>query len=203
MCGLLLATLGAACSRAAVDRPQAEYDSETGRIRRLSFDFNRNGRNDALSIMDGTRIDHVELDFDEDGKVDRWDFYRGGQSLQSVGLSSLNDGVMDSQAIYGPRGELVRIEASSTRDGRFDRVEFYEAAALVRSEEDRNGDGRTDKWETYRPNTNTAPNEPPYVIASVAFDDSGRGIPQRRLVYGENGRTLRVEDLSAGNEFTK
>ena len=56
-----------------------------------------------------------------------------------------------------------------------------------------NGDGRPDKWETYRPNTDTTPNEPPYVIASVAFDDSGSGTPQRRLVYDENQRSVRIE----------
>jgi hypothetical protein len=192
-CGFLLATLGAACSRAVVDQPRAEYDRETGRVRRITFDFNRNGHNDAVSIMDGTHIDHIELDFDEDGKVDRWDFYKGGPSLLYAGLSRLKDGVMDSRAFYGPAGELVRIEVSTARDGRFNRVEFYDAGTLVRSEEDTNGDGRPDKWETYRPNTDTTPNEPPYVIASVAFDDSGSGTPQRRLVYDENRRTVRVE----------
>ena len=200
ICGFLLATLGAACSRAAVEQPRAEYDRETGRVRRLTFDFNRNGHNDAVSIMDGTHIDHIELDFDEDGKVDRWDFYLGGPSLQYVGLSRLKDGVMDSRAFYGPAGELVRIEVSTARDGRFNRVEFYDAGTLVRSEEDTNGDGRPDKWETYRPNPDTTPNEPPYVIASVAFDDSGSGTPQRRLVYDENRRSVRVEYPPAGHK---
>ena len=200
MCGLLLATLGAACSRTAGDQPRAEYDRETGRVRRLTFDFNRNGHNDAVSIMDGTHIDHVELDFDEDGKVDRWDFYKGGPSLLYAGLSRLKDGVMDSRAFYGPAGELVRIEVSTRRDGRFNRVEFYDGGTLVRSEEDTNGDGRPDKWETYRPNTDTTPNEPPYVVASVAFDDSGSGTPQRRLVYDENRRSVRVEHPQAGHK---
>jgi hypothetical protein len=200
MCGLLLATIGAACSMASVDQPRAEYDHETGRVRRLTFDFNRNGHNDAVSIMDGTHIDHIELDFDEDGKVDRWDFYQGGPSLQYAGLSRLSDGVMDSRAFYGPARELVRIEVSTARDGRFNRVEFYEAGTLVRSEEDTNGDGRPDKWETYRPNTDTTPNEPPYVIASVAFDDSGSGTPQRRLVYDQNRQSVRIEHPSAGHK---
>jgi hypothetical protein len=198
ICVLFLATLGAACSRQAVEQPRAEYDAETGRVRRITFDFNRNGHNDAVSIMDGTHIDHIELDFDEDGKVDRWDFYLGGPSLQYVGLSRLKDGVMDSRAFYGPAGELVRIEVSTAHDGRFNRVEFYDAGTLVRSEEDTNGDGRPDKWETYRPNTDTTPNEPPYVIASVAFDDSGSGTPQRRLVYDEHRRSVRVEHPPAG-----
>jgi hypothetical protein len=200
-CVCLLGTLGAACSRAAVEQPKAEYDATTGRVRRLSFDIRGNGQNDGVSVMDGTRIDHVELDLDHDGKADRWDFYGGSQSLQYVGLSRLNDGVMDSKAFYGPAGELLRIEVSTRRDGKFNRVEFYEAGALVRSEEDTNGDGRPDKWETYRPNLDARPNEPPYVIASVAFDDSGSGTPERRLVYDKSGHTVRVEHPSAGDKL--
>ena len=200
-CGFVIVAFAAACSRPAAERPKAEYDRETGRVRRITFDFNRNGHNDAVSVMDGTHIDHIELDFDEDGKVDRWDFYKGGPTLLYVGLSRLKDGVMDSRAFYGPSGELSRIEVSTRRDGRFNRVEFYEAGTLVRSEEDTNGDGRVDKWETYRSNTDTTPNEPPYAIASVAFDDSGIGTPQRRLIYDENGRRVRVEHLSAGDKL--
>jgi hypothetical protein len=183
-----------ACSRqAAGERPRAEYDKVTGRLKRLSYDVNRNGRNDAVSIMDGTRIHRIELDLDENGKVDRWDFYREDRTLEKVGLSRLNDGVMDSQAYYGGDGSLERIEVSTRRDGRYDRVEFYEGGALVRSEEDANGDGRPEKWDTYRPNPGAPVGQPAYAIASSAFDDEGRGVPQRRFVYGEKGSVDRVE----------
>lgn len=188
---LLAALVAIACSPGAVvDEPRAEYDQETGRLRRLSLDVNQNGRNDAVSLMDGTRIDRIEIDFDENGKVDRWDFYEGGPMLDRVGFSRLNDGILDSQAFYGPDRKVARIEVSTGRDGRFNRVEFYERGVLVRSEEDTNGDGRPDKWATYRPNTGAAAGEPPYTITSVAFDDLGLGAPQRRVVHDENGRIL-------------
>src|SRR5688572_12919525 len=188
---VLAATLAgtAACSPAAGDeRPKADYDPETGRLRRLSLDLDRNGRHDAVSIMDGARIEYVEVDADENGKTDRWDFYRG-HTLERVGFSRLNDGVMDSQSVYGTDGTVARIELSTGRDGRFNRIEWYEAGVLIRSEEDTDGDDRPDKWETYRPNVGAGPNEPPYTIASVAFDDSGRGVPQRRVVYEPDGRS--------------
>jgi hypothetical protein len=189
-----LVAAATACSRQPVgEQPRAEYDPATGRLRRLAYDANRNGRNDAVSIMDGTRILRIELDLDENGKVDRWDFYREDRTLDKVGLSRLNDGVMDSQAFYGADGTLQRIEVSTGRDGRFNRVEFYEAGALVRSEEDASGDGRPDKWETYRPNPGAPAGEPAYAIASAAFDDTGRGTPQRRFVYGHKGQIARVE----------
>ena len=56
--------------------------------------------------MDGTRIIRIELDLDENGKVERWDFYKAGGELEKVGLSRLNDGVMDAQAFYEP-GKFV------------------------------------------------------------------------------------------------
>ena len=196
---VLTALFAAACSPSAGgQRPPAEYDAETGRLRRLVVDVNQNGRSDAVSVMDGARIEHVEVDLDENGTPDRWDFYRGDTTLERVGFSRLNDGVMDAQVFYSAGGDISRIEVSTQRDGRFNRVEFYEAGLLVHSEEDTNGDGRADKWETYRPNVDAGPNEPPYAIASVAFDDSGRGRPERRVIYGKGGEPGRVEVNPAG-----
>jgi hypothetical protein len=186
--------LAAACSTATDgEKSIAEYDRETGRLRRLTVDVNGNGRNDSVSHMDGTRIDRIELDLDENGKLDRWDFYRTDRILESVGFSRSNDGVMDARAFYGPAETIARIELSTGRDGRFNRVEFYEAGLLVRGEEDTNGDGRPDKWETYAANAGAATNEPPFAITSVAFDDSGSGFPQRRVIYGRGGRVVRTE----------
>lgn len=191
---VLALALAAACSTPTDgEKSIAEYDPETGRLRRLTVDVNGNGRNDSVSHMDGTRINRVELDLDENGKLDRWDFYRTDRTLESVGLSRFNDGVMDARAFYGPGEKVARIELSTGRDGRFNRVEFYEAGLLVRGEDDTNGDGRPDKWETYATNPGAAPNEPPYSITSVAFDDSGRGFAQRRVIYDGGGRAVRTE----------
>ncbi len=43
----------------------------------------------------------------------------------------------------------MRIDVSTHRDGRIDRIEHYERDVLVRAEEDTDGDGKIDKWETY------------------------------------------------------
>jgi hypothetical protein len=187
------ALLTAACSGASSDRPRLEYDPESGRLRRIEYDASGNGRRDAVSIMDGTRIRWIELDLDENGKVDRWDFYGPDNKLEKVGFSRQNDGILDAHAFYSAEGELRRIETSTRRDGRFDRVEFYERGVLARGEEDLDGNGQPDKWETYRHEPDAAPGEPSYVITSVAFDDAGRGTPQRRFVYGRNGQVMRVE----------
>lgn len=190
----VFATL-ACSSESTGDRPQAVYDNETGRLRTITFDANKNGKNDSVSYMDGTRIVRIELDLDENGKVERWDFYGLYGELEKVGSSSLNDGVMDSQAFYGAANAFQRIEISTKRDGRFDKTEFYERNhnLLVRTEEDTNGDSRPDKWDTYEPNPNAKAGEAGYTITSTAFDDTGTGRPNRRFVYGPDGAISRFE----------
>jgi hypothetical protein len=183
----------AACSNTSGDRPQAMYDSTTGRLRTITFDFNKNGKNDAVSYMDGARIIRVETDLDENGKIERWDFYGPDRTLEKVGFSRLNDGIMDAQAFYDGARHLQRMEVSTRRDGRFDKTEFYTGGILIRSEEDTDGDSRIDKWDTYAPLPNARPGEPGYGITSTAVDDSGTGTPRRRFTYGPNGRIVLVE----------
>ena len=94
------------CSRGdatTVDRPAAEYDSATGRLRRLTFDENQNGRNNAVGVMDGARIERIEVDTDENGTADYWEFF--------------------------DRGVLTRVEEDTNRDGRVDKWETYRSLA--------------------------------------------------------------------------
>ena len=194
VCGLICAALAAACSRQpAGEQPRAEYDTTSGHLSKIVFDANKNGKNDTSSYMDGTRIIRIELDLDENGKVERWDFYRPDGKLEKVGFASKNDGVMDSQAFYDPPGVLQRIEISTKRDGTFDRTEFYERSVLVRSQDDTNGDGRPDKWDYYTPRPDHAAGEPAYAILATAFDDTGSGRPERRFIYAPKGTVAKVE----------
>ena len=184
------------------DRPSAEYDRETGRLQRLTFDSNADGRNDAVGIMDGTKITRIELDTNGNGTVDRWDFFDADRRLARVGLARRDDGVMDAVAVYGPGERLLQMEISTRRDGRFDRVEFFENGALARADEDTDGDGRVDKWETYRPNPLAgAAGEAASIVTAVAFDDTSSGRPTRRLVYGPDGTLARAEQVRADGTF--
>jgi hypothetical protein len=181
---LALTALVAGCESPVGNRQvQADYNEETGRLRQLTYDSNKNGRPDSFSYMDGTKVLRVELDKDEDGKIDRWEFYGADRKLQKVGLSRLRNGEVDEWAYQGSDGTVARIEISTKHDGKVDRTEFYEKGALVRSEEDGDGNGTPDKWETYSNG----------VLTSVAFDTEGTGRPTRRLVYGKDGTLTRIE----------
>lgn len=186
--------LTTACATPAADRrTTAAYDPDTGRLTTLSTDANGNGTPDTTSYMDGARIERIELDLDENGGIERWDFYGPDGSLEKVGLSRENDGIMDGRAYYGPSGELVRLEVSTERDGVFDRVEFYEGGVLVRSTDDTNRDGRADKWDSYEVLADSRDDTPAYAVASTAIDESGSGRPERRFVFSAGGAIARVE----------
>jgi hypothetical protein len=179
--------------RASQQQPAAEYDQQTGKLQRLAFDSDDDGRNDAAGILDGTRVKHIEIDTTGNGAIDRWDFYDADGRVVRVGMARQDDGVMDAVAVMGPDQLPARVEVSTRRDGTFDRSEFYQAGRLARAEEDTDGDGRVDKWESYRSNPRSGPGEPPVVISVVAFDDAAAGRPTRRLVYGPDGQVVRVE----------
>ena len=196
---ILLCAAVWSCSRPSGDRPAAVYEPETGRLRALAFDVNKNGKNDTTLYTDGSRTRRIELDLNENGKVERWDFYDEHGKLEKVGLSRRDDGIMDAEAIYTDAGVLLEIRVSTKRDGRYDRTEYYEHDVLVRSADDTGGDGKPDKWDTYQPNPHPAPDAPPYAITSTAIDETGAGRPTRRFIYGPDGTIARVEVARAGD----
>jgi hypothetical protein len=188
--GAMIAVLMAAgCSKAAGHTPAASYDPKTGKLTTLAVDSNRNGKVDTVSHMDGARIVRIEVDQDENGQVDRWDFYGPDKKLERVGFSRQNDGVMDAVAYYQSEGVLTRMEVSTRRDGTFDRIERYVDGRLVEAAEDTDADGRPDKWDQYARSSSTTED----VVIATAFDDSKSGRPERRFVYGVNGAIARVE----------
>lgn len=162
---------------------EARYSKATGKLELLVYDTNKDGKPDAWTHMDGTRLLRMEIDRDFNGVVDRWEYYAADGSLEKVGFSRANDGQVDAWAFQGGKGEIVRIEISTRRDGTVSRWEMYDAGALVRAEEDSDGDGRVDKWETYRDGA----------LVSTALDTRRTGAPDRRLIYGPDG--VRVEKI--------
>ena len=185
-----------ACSNPEKERLRATtkptYDTKTGKLTKLTYDANKNGRIDTWTDMDGTRPLRSRVDRNEDGRIDRWEYYDDRGELLKVGFSRRDDGKVDAWAVSGPDGKLQRIEISSSGDEmKIDRREYYDpsrstgpgnAGALVRAEEDTNADGKPDKWETYE---NGA-------IRTAAFDENGDGKPDRRLTYSA-GRLVLIE----------
>jgi len=172
----------------AAKKIEPVYDKKTGKLQLLKYDSNGNGVIDTWSYMDGARVVRIEIDKDEDGKIDRWEYYGPDQKIEKVGFSRAKDGKEDAWSYAGPDGSIVRIDVSTRRDGKVNRTEHYTNDVIVSAEEDSDGDGQIDKWETYEGDR----------LATVAFDTMHRGKPDRRMVYGPSG-TAHLEVDRAGD----
>jgi hypothetical protein len=156
------------------ERVTTKYDSETGTLVEISVDAGKDGKPNIFSYMNGKKIVRVEIDSDEDGRIDRWEQYGDDQRILRVGLSGANNGKPDAWAFRSTDGALSKLEISTKRDGRFNRTQFYERGALIKAEEDTDGDGKVDKWETYRDGA----------LATAAFDTNRSGRPTVNIDYG-------------------
>ena len=169
-----LLLLCAACGSPSEDRQvEATYNDATGKLSRLTLNTEADGKPNITSYVDGSKFIRIEIDANEDGKTDRWEYYGTNQKIVRVGLSRANDGKEDAWVFPDATGAPSRIEVSTRRDGKVNRIEFYERGALARAEEDTDTDGRVDKWETYE-------NE---ALVSVSFDTSRSGKPTTTINY--------------------
>lgn len=175
-----LATWCAACggsSQSSYVAIQPDYNKESGRLERLRHDTNGNGVAETTSYMDGGRIARIEIDLNEDGRIDRWEYYGSGQRLEKVGFSRSSDGREDAWSYADEAGTVVRIEIAAAPGERVTRTEFFDRGVLARAEEDTDADGVVDKWETYTQGR----------LARLAFS-TAPGAPAPALVYAADGR---------------
>jgi hypothetical protein len=209
----LAAVVAIALSAAACSDPEKErikettkptYDKTTGKLTELTYDANKNGKIDTWTDMDGTRPLRSRMDLDEDGTLDRWEYYDDKGGLLKVGFSRKKDGKPDAWAFARADGKVDRIEVSSTSDERkIDRWEHYDparaggsgesAGALISAEEDTNHDGKADKWDTYENG----------VVKTTAFDENFDGRPDRRLTYTDGRLALIESEPDASGQFQK
>ena len=104
-------------------------------------------------------------------------------------LFAADDGKEDAWSYCDADGRIAthRDLDAPRRQGRPHRA--LRQRRVTRAEEDTDGDGKIDKWETYDGER----------LASVAFDTTHRGTPDRRLVYGADGtRAIEVDPKGDG-----
>jgi hypothetical protein len=195
LCALAVLTCSGCTSSTDRGRIEPVYDRQTGKLQILKYDSNSNNTIDTVSYMDGSRILRIEIDKDEDGKVERWEHYDADQRLEKVGFSRAGDGKEDAWSYAASDGSILRIEIATHGNGKVSRTEHYEHDTIVRAEEDSDADGIVDKWETYDASGTESR------LALIAFDSQHRGRPDRRLVYGGGGVHVEV-DPDGDGRFT-
>lgn len=165
---------GASQSSNAVMQP--DYNKETGQLERLRHDANGNGVAESTSYMDGGRIARIEIDLNEDGRIDRWEYYGADQRLEKVGFSRSSDGHEDAWSYADAAGTVMRVEIAAAPGERVTRTEYFDRGVLARAEEDTDADGVVDRWETYEQGR----------LARLAFSTVS-GEPAHALVYAADG----------------
>ncbi len=186
---VMMAGVGSACGRSPGGPPagiEPVYNRDSGELTLLRRDANRNGIAETQSHMRGTQIVRIDVDADEDGRVERWEYYGGDQRLQKVGFSRAGDGREDAWSFADATGAVVRIELAAPGSNRVTRIEHYENAQIVRAEEDGDADGAIDRWESYDRGR----------LVRLAFDESRAGAPTTALAYQADG-SVQVETLKA------
>lgn len=166
--------------------PYKAYYDAWGRLERLDYDSNGDGRPDVIAHHRGAKLPSLlEVDSDFDGTIDRWEDYDAAGRLVKVGTASRGVGP-DTWAYPGPGEQPSRREYDADRDGRIEKVEIYRAGRVARVELDGDGDGRFDRWQTWAAGR----------LESEELDIDADGRPDRRLRYGPRGRIQAVERLA-------
>lgn len=186
---LLVGGIGAGCTGqpsktasqpAGNEQVKAEYD-KAGKLQKIQYDRDNDGKPDTWGYMDGTRVVRVEMDRNGDGQVDRWEYH---SAMGEPAPPPAPEGSVDPS--------LDRIEESTRFDGKVSRKEFFVNGVLAKTEEDTDGNGAVDKWEVYERGA----------LAALSLDTTGRGTPDRRLIYTNGGVDHVETDPSGSGTFT-
>lgn len=103
----------------------AEYDAKSGRLKLIEMDQDKNGRMDTFSYWDGPVAKRIDLDLNEDGVIEKREYYGANNKLERIGTSRKGDGVEDGWEFYDEGGRLTKEEADENRDGLIDRRYIY------------------------------------------------------------------------------
>ena len=178
------------CIAADSQAPRPVYDALTRVLVRLDWDSNGDGRIDHRTYVHRTVPYRTEIDRDDDGRVDTWEYVAADGKVRRLGTASANDGVEDTWTWPADGAGTLRIDRAQYRDGVADRAEYFQRDVLVRAEEDANRDGRIDKWETWEGG----------VLRAAAYDTSfAAGRADRRVLYDDAGRFAYMEADSDGD----
>jgi hypothetical protein len=101
-----------------IDEPGADSPLASARIARAE-EIRDGSRVVRWEFYDGGVIERVEEDTTGDGRVDKWERYRNGR-LAQLDLDLAGTGTPGRRLLYGPDGELQRVEMDRDGTGRFE-----------------------------------------------------------------------------------
>ena len=167
--------------------PYKAFYDKTGRLERIEYDTNGDGRADRITHHHGAKApQRVDVDVDFDGTIDRWEDFGEDGKLRRYAVAE-QDGRPRLWTIVDDNGAPTRYEYDRDVDGRFERAEIVENGRIARVELDTDRDGRVDRWQEWKAGR----------MVSESIDTDGDGKPDRRLRYGPKGAFAGVETLAS------
>jgi hypothetical protein len=125
---------------------QALYSGSDGHLERVAYDADGDHRAEVVSIFGPGGIPlRAQRDTDNDGIVDRWEYYAPDGRIAKVGTARRVAGRADLWAYPDGFGGVSREEYDDDGDGRPERAEDLLDGAVVAEEYDTDGDGRWDR----------------------------------------------------------
>lgn len=101
------------------------------------------GPGQSVAVEPGSGLVKIGFSLDGSGVIDAWQFVDKEGVMQRIEVSRRQDGEVDRWEYY-EGGQLARVEEDNNRDGKADRWLTYEAGILMHEARDRNGDGQPD-----------------------------------------------------------
>jgi hypothetical protein len=168
--------------------PYKAFYDRWGRLQRIEYDSNGDGRADHIALHEGRRHPHrIDVDADFDGRTDRWEMYDDDGKLLKVGTASGPGKAPDAWTTGDAAGEPARREHDEDGDGAIDRVEVMREGRVAEVHVDGDRDGRMDRWQRWEQGR----------LVSEDLDTDGDGKADRTLRYDARGRVVALEPLAA------
>jgi hypothetical protein len=166
---------------------KAFYDA-WGRLQRIEYDSNGDGRPDQIARHDGRRRAHrMDVDADFDGRTDRWETYDDEGRLLKVGTAREPGRAPDLWTTPAAPGRPERREHDKDGNGVVERVEIVRDGLVTAVEVDGDGDGRMDRWQRWEQGR----------LVAEDLDTDRDGAADRTLRYDPRGRVLALEPVAA------
>jgi hypothetical protein len=227
--------LGLAGLSAAACGPNAEeqrlrstskgsYDPQTGQLRAITFDRNKNGRIDTWVRMEGTRPISAQLDTNEDGVIDRWEEYGPNEALVRAGWvrahsETLPDAAaLETSASASAAAPLTTPPPTSAEpdswlypgdDGRSHRIEYLDVdngGNQVVARREFYEEARLVRVEEDKDGDGLIDQWETHrdgVLQAVEFDEGRDGKPDRRFTYSKGMLVLIESEPDANGTYTR
>ncbi len=165
--------------------PYKAFYDRWGRLQRLEYDSNADGRPDQTALHDGQKVPReIQVDQDFDGRTDRWERYDPAGTLVQVGTSR-GGPRPDQWRSATAEGGVARIEYDENGDGRIERAETLSEGHIVSAEIDSDRDGRMDRWQTLARGR----------LLLEDLDTDADGAADQRIRYLDSGKVATLEPL--------